>query len=667
MAVLSVDVAERTPYAAGMAFGSTGPYEVLQGALRFGFDPQHPANTAITDIGLAERNGQGQVECTADFRIFRPVDSSKGRRRLLVDVVHRGNSVAFGFFNGSVPATGRGLPDPGSGFLMRHGFTVLQCGWQFDVAPTQGLRLQSPFAQGPSGPPTGKIVFTFQPNTRERVQEVFPGIYQRSLPNNLDSGEAVLTVRDYEDDPPQVVPRGQWRFAREADGRVAPDASYLYMESCFLPGKVYQVTYPTTGSRVSGLGLIATRDAAAFLRHGGAAQGNPCAGELDYAYTFGVSLTGRFLRLFLYLGLNVDEQGRQVFDGIHSHIAGGRRAEFNKRFPQLSSLAKRTVSYFFPYTDTEQQDPLSDKRDGLLNRQRAKGGLPRVFFTNTAAEYYGSLGSLVHTNVEGTIDAPPSETVRVYQFSGTQHGAGSLPFSSAAADGVKLQQPMNIVDYRPLVRAALLNLDAWASQGVEPPASRHPRISDGTLVRPEAVAPVFNRIPGVAFPKHLHALTPQEYQAGLDPARIYYTDGGQPLAVGVAFSNLVPVVDQDGNEQGGIRLPDVSVPVASNTGWNVRHKDIGGGDQMIGLTGASVPFPATRAQRQATGDPRRSIEERYATREEYLALVRKAAQALVDQRYMLAEDIERTVEQAAQRYDLLMGGAVGVTAPGGVA
>jgi hypothetical protein len=654
MAVLSLEMKERGPYAGGISFGATGPYEVLQGAVRFGFDPHHPANAPITDIGLAPRNGRGLVEATADYRIFRPAGPGKGRRRLLVDVVNRGNSVAFGSFNSSARGAGSGRGDPGNGFLMRHGFTVLQCGWQFDVAPGQGLRLHVPDAQGPL---TGKIVFTFQPNKLDRTQELFPGIHLRSLPNDLESREAVLTVREYEDDPAQVVPRDRWRFAKVADGRVTPDATFLYMESGFLPGKVYQIIYPTAGAHISGLGLIATRDMAAFLRYGTAAQGNPCAGELDYTHAFGVSQTGRFLRLYLYLGLNLDEEGRQVLDGAIAHVGGGRRAEFNKRFPQLTSPAKRTLSYLFPYTDTEQRDPLSGKRDGLLARQEAKGGVPKTFFTNTAAEYYGSLGSLIHTNVEGTQDVAPSEGVRIYQFSGAQHGSGSLPFTSTGAEGVKLQQFINVVDYRPLLRAALLHLDAWVSQGEAPPPSKHPSITDGTLVPPAKVASVFNQIPGVHYPEHLHALTPREYQGGLDPARANYTDGGEPLPVGVAFSNLVPMVDEDGNELGGIRLPDVSVPVASNAGWNVRHRDIGGGNQMIGLTGSSIPFSATRAQRQASGDPRKSIEERYASREDYLARVKRAAQELVAQRYLLEEDVERVVEQAAQRYDLLVGGA----------
>ncbi|MBI4311064.1 MAG: hypothetical protein HY681_04710 [Chloroflexi bacterium] len=663
MAAISLDVKSRTPFAGSVPFGPVGPYEVIEGVARYAFDPAAAPNAPITDLGLAPRDRHGLVECEGDVRILRPTDPARGQRRLLADIINRGNSVAAGMFNNAGRGGARGAGEPGNGFLMRHGFTVLQCGWQFDVAPGTALGLRVPDALQDGKPLTGKITYTFQPNKPTRTEELFTGIHNRSLPNDVESKDAVLTVRDYESDPPTVIPRDQWLFAKTVDGRAVPDPAFLYLESGFVPGKVYQVTYPTTGAHIAGVGLIATRDMVSFLRHGTAAQGNPCAGELDHTYAFGVSQTGRFLRLFLYLGLNLDEQGRQVFDGVLAHIGGGRMAEFNKRFPQLNSSSKRTLSYLFPYLDTDQRDPVSGKVDSILARHRAKGGLPKVFLTNTAAEYYGSLGSLVHTNVEGTRDVAPSRDVRIYQISGAQHGSGSLPLTDSGGEGAKLQQLVNIVDYRPFLRAALLDLADWVAKGAEPPPSTHPLVVDGTLVKSATLASFFNSVPGVRYPERLRALTPSDYQAGLDPAQANHTGGGDPLPVGTAFTNLVAAVDRDGNEVGGVRLPDLTVPLATHAGWNVRHRDIGGGNQMIGLTGSTIPFPATRAQRLASGDPRASIEERYASREAYLALVRKAAEGLVAQRFMLAEDVDHVVQQAGLRYDAILARAAGTAAP----
>ena len=128
---------------------------------------------------------------------------------------------------------------------------------------------------------------------------------------------------------------------------------------------------------------------------------------------------------------------------------------------------------------------------------------------------------------------------------------------------------------------------------------------------------------------------------------------------GEAYPALVAAVDTDGNEMTGIRLPDLATPLATHTGWNLRHQEVGNPDLVIGITGGlagwTLPFPATRADREATGDPRLSIAERYLSRENYVQQVRAAAQALVDRGYLLAEDLPWVEAGAAQRYDLFRG------------
>ncbi len=658
MGLVSLDVKNQYHFAQGEKFGETGSYEVLEGSANFGFNPECEANSGITDIGSIPQDSKGRVQCTSDIRILRPLNAERGNRRVLIDIVNRGGDLALRFFNDKVASMDLSISSvSGNGFLMRSGYTIVQCGWQYDLPDQKGLiRLHAPEALNRGGSHiSGRIRFTFQPNESSTTQPLKEEMYRPAplLPADLNDPEAILTVRDRDAASPQIIARDQWCFGRLESGKLVADATAIYMKSGFVAGKVYQLVYTVAGARVSGLGLLVIRDIASHSKYGGTGQENLVAEHIERVYGFGVSQTGRFIRLFLYLGLNVDEQGRQVFDGLVSHVGGGRRAEFNSRFAQCSSLAKRTASYLFPFTDAEQIDPGTGRRKGLLSRQQARGGVPRIFFTNTSTEYYGSLGSLIHTDVEGTRDMEPSEDARIYVFCGTQHSPGSIPLSYAGTYTTKTRHPANVVDYRPLLRAALVNLDRWISQREPPPPSRYPRVADGTLVPPHDIAATFDAIPGVTFPKYLRTLMPSDYAPGFEEGRAQATADAPPLPTGMAFTNLVPAVDVDGNELGGIRLPDVAVPLATHTGWNMRHPEVGGAEQLVGLTGASIPFPVTCAAREASGDPRVSIEERYASKKEYVSRVEEIARQLVTERYLLPEDLETVLVHASQRYDLL--------------
>ena len=648
MAVTSLEIKTCSPFASGSAFGDVGPYQLLEGTVHIAVDPDHPRNAGITDLQLAPREAQGLVQCTADVRLLQPVAPQYGNQRLLLDVVNRGNATVLTNFNSAV-----GRLDPGNGFLMRQGYTVVWCGWQDDVPAVPGLvRIHVPEAVGPGGQPlVGKIAVTFQPDAHMQVQLLADRQHRPHPARDLHDRDATLTVQDHEDAPSHTIPRQQWSFARLEGGRVVPDATHVYMASGFLPGKVYQVVYTTTGAPVIGLGLLATRDVVSFLRYSAAREGNPCAGHIQHAYGFGRSQSGRFLRHFLYLGLNQDEQDRSVFDGLIPLVAGGGRGEFNQRFGQPSNANKYSVKNLFPFHDTTQTDPETGRTDGLLARLAATGKVPKIFFINTSAEYWSGHAALTHTDLEGKRDLAPAEPVRIYHFAGTQHGPGNLQLTdTGAADEARGQHRPNAVDYRPLLRAALVNLDSWVTTGQAPPPSCHARMDDGTAVPPAHTAATFQAIPEVHFPAYLRCIARLDFGPGIDEgiATILPPRTGQP------YANLVAAVDADGNEQTGIRLPDITVPLATYTGWNVRHADIGGPGQTLSLLGSTMPFPATRAERQATGDPRLSIEERYPSKEDYLQRVRQAAEALVQQRHLLAEDLPTILEQAAQRYDLLL-------------
>ncbi len=658
MPVIRLEITSERPFADGHSFGDVGSYTQVDGTAHFAVDPLHPANETIADIGLAPRNEQGQVEFSADFRILRPDDPGRGNRRLLLDVLNRGKALALRNIN-SAPDIAPDAPlNPGNGFLMREGYTVAWCGWQHDVPDAPGLlRIYAPEAVQDGQPVSGRIVVTFQPNAVVESQYLSDRMHRAYPSNHLEDWESVMTVQEDEDAPEQVIPRDQWWFARLEDDRRIPDPCYVHLAGGFQPGKVYQVVYTTTGAPVVGLGLLATRDIASHLRYDTASNGSG-GGELEHAYVFGVSQSGRFLRSFLYHGLNRDEAGRAVYDGFMPHVAGGKRGEFNQRFAQPSSQATRSVNSLFPFADSPQTDPDTGLTDGLLSRLASQGDLPKVMYTYTSSEYWAGHGALVHSDVEGQQDVEPPEAVRVYAFAGTQHALSALPLTDTdPVDGYRGAHTFNCVDYRALLRATLVNLDRWVSGGELPPSSQYPRLSDGTAVTPTGAAPILEAIPGVKLPQPLRKFTRLDF--GPDPG----VPTVVPAVVGRDFPRLISQVDADGNEVAGIPMPLVSVPLATHLGWNRRHADIGGEGQTLStggssggtLRGSSIPFPATVREREASGDPRLSIEERYPSRESFLQQVEKAARQLVSDAYLLEEDVQPLVAQAAEHYAAMAG------------
>jgi hypothetical protein len=652
MAVVGLGVTTRQPLAGGREFGDVGRYVQLDGTAHFAVDPAHPLNRVVTDLDQATRDGAGLVHFAADIRILAPEDPGRGNHRLLFDVPNRGNRLALSTFNRVPRPINPGAPtDAGDGFLMRHGYTVVWCGWQHDVPATDGLmRIEVPGAQRDGRPISGRLLVSFQPNAPSQVQLLSDRAHRPYPSNDPGDPDATLLVRDGDDAPARTIPRHEWSFARLEAGRVVPDPGYVYLEAGFEPGKLYHVVYATTGAPVIGLGLLAARDWVAFLRHASASEGNPC-GDIRHAYAFGASQSGRYLRQFLYLGLNEDEEERMVFDGVLVHIAGGKRGgDFNQRFGQPSASLHPSMSNAFPFNEMASTDPLTGRSDGLLERLAARGRVPRIFFTNSSTEYWRGDASLIHTDAEGTRDVPPSASSRLYHFAGTQHSAGTLPLTDTnPVDGARGQQALGSVDYNPLLRNALVRMDRWVSGEEDPPPSRHPRLADRTAVAPEEARSVFAAIPRVGFPMH--------------PPQVIRLDFGADAAAGVAtilppvegkpYPHFVPAVDADGNEVSGIRLPELSVPLATHAGWNLRHPQMGAPDRLMSLMGATIPFPATRAERAATGDPRRSIEERYPGKAGYLEQVRLEAQRLIDAGYLLAEDLEFVVDHASRRYQLL--------------
>jgi hypothetical protein len=659
MPVTHFDRTFTRPLADGRAFGDVGPYEELKGRLRFAVDPTHAANTRITDIERAPRNRDGRVELAADVSILLPVDRGRGTGRVIVDVVNRGNTVTVPNFNHATrPVFGPGAEgdppvDVGDGFLMRHGYTVVSCGWQCDVPELPGLfRLYAPEARGADGRPLRGRVYVNLQAPRPVSHFLLSDRGHLAHPAaDIEEPNASLLVRDQLDGAPQTIARSSWRFARVVDGRVVADPRYVWLQGGFEKGRLYQVAYTAVGAPVLGVSFAALRDCASWLKHD---PSSPAAGTVRWAYAYGRSQTGRFLRTLVYWDLNLDEEGREAFDGIIANVAGGMRGEFNQRFGQNSKDRPQMMAHVFPSADVTTTDPVTAATDALHRRLDARGSRLKVFYTNTSAEYHRGDASLVHTDPDGLRDVAHGPHTRVYHFTGTEHGVGIWPPADTTpipADPSgwteRAQNLRGTVNYSRLLRACLVHLDRWVTEGVEPPPSRHPRLADGTAVPPESLAKTFGRIPGAAYPQH-HA-RPRRLDFGADPElRVM---GQAPPREGPRFGSLVSAVDDDGNELAGIAVPEVRVPLASHTGWTLRHPDDGGAAQLLVFAGATLPFARTRAEREAAGDPRPSIAERYPSREAYLERVRGAARELVESRHLLDEDVELSVTLAARMWD----------------
>jgi hypothetical protein len=664
VAVAHFDIALRRALAGGRAFGAVGPYEELKGRLHFAIDPAHPANARITDVALAPRNRDGRVEFAADVSVLLPVERARGNGRAILDVVNRGNTVTVPNFNHATrpvfgpDADANPAVDVGDGFLMRRGYTVVSCGWQCDVPELPGLlRLYAPEARDGAGRPLeGRVYVNLQapePVPHFLLSDRGHLAYPAADP---DAPDALLLARDQLDAEPRTIPRARWRFARAVDGRVVPDARHVWLEGGFEKGRLYQVAYTARGAPVLGVSFAALRDCVSWLKHGSAAEANPAPGALRWAYAYGRSQTGRLLRTLAYWDLNLDEQGREALDGVIANVAGGMRGEFNQRFGQNSKDRPQMMAHVFPSTDLETRDAAGGTADALHRRLDARASPLKVFYTNTSAEYHRGDASLVHTDPDGLRDVAHGPNTRVYHFAGTEHGLGVWPPSDAtiaAADPhgwtERSQHVRGVVNYGRLLRACLVSLDRWVTEGVEPPPSRHPRLDDRTAVPPESLEKAFGRIRGARYPRH-HA-RPRRLDFGADPElRVMAL---VPPREGPAFRTLVSAVDDDGNETAGIALPEVRVPLATHTGWNLRHPEIGGEEQLLYFAGATLPFARTRREREAEGDPRPSIQERYASRLAYLERVRRAAQELVAGRYLLDEDVELSVTLAGRMWDWL--------------
>ena len=634
--VTRLEITRREPFAGAQAFGTAGAYEKVVGRFHGELDPAHTLNRDIVDLGAAPRNARGRVEYSADFYLLKPVDITRGNGALLYDVNNRGNKRVLLEHNSARraddPSTAE---DAGNGFLMRHGFAVVWSGW-IPGAPAKphDLKVQVPAARGAAGRITQRVWDDFQFNTATVTQ----------APLTFAAAEragAVLTVRERGDQAPTTLAAGAWEFADDRTIRLLPAGTP------FRIGALYQLVYAAADPPVAGIGFAATRDLVAFLKHeraDSAGTANPLASggvpAIRRALAHGTSQSGRYLRDFVYQGFNEDEAGRIVFEGLNPHVATARMF-LNQRFAQPDRGASALYpDQSFPFAYETQTDPVSGRRDGILARCSARGNCPKILHTVSSNEYWNAGHSLVTTDPLGRADGTPPATVRIYHVAGTQHTGGrggTMPKGVCAL-------PSNPTDLHPVLRAVTLALDAWVKDGTPPPPSRYPRIDDRTLVSAESLG--FPRLPGVETPATPIVRRWIDYGADWNRG-IFSRVPPEPLSP--PYVSLVPRVDADGNEVGGVRLPDVSVPHATLTGWALRTLSAGNAGAICGLDGFVLPFARTAAERQAAGDPRPSFQERYRDSDDYVARVRQAAMALEREGFLLSEDVQRIVDEAAAR------------------
>jgi len=670
---IAIDPAlSQSPTFEGRSFGGVGAYEKLRGKAYGEVDPRDPHNAVITDIELATPNARGMVEYSMDIYILKPVSLRQGNGKLFMEVNNRGGKL-FGAFNGSGggnnPTT---AADAGDAFLMNQGYSMAWNGWDPSAPPgadrltiNVGAPLKRSDGSDITGPSYEYIVFDNATTTSSAL--AYPAA-------TLDKSAATLTVRDHLMQAATTIPADGWNYN-------ATGTAISLNGAPFKQSAIYEFTYLAKDPVVAGLGLAATRDFIAFLKHAVAdddGNPNPLAGHARTAYTFAVSQPARYLNEFQTLGFNADERGRRAIDGILNWIGAGTGVAINYRFSQTARTERNRQNHRypegpFPFAYPKLKDHLTgqvggrgvacsgkghDGRDHNDDDDRGEGKdnyCPKALEVNSANEYWVKTGSLLHTDTRGHDLADPNN-VRFYLLSSVEHTVAGSNATPPGGPGNSCQQIRNTTDPNPALRALFIALDRWVVHGVKPPKSEVPDrhtgvrsipVGNGVGVVPQA-ALGWPNIPGVAYSglitvRHLFDFGPR-FRDGI-------MDTNPPDFSGPVYPSFVSKVDRDGNEIAGIRLPPVEAPIATTSGWGLRSAAFGGGPAGGNMDGCEasgqwIAFKTTKAERQAAGDPRQSLEERYGSHDGYVKAVAKAARDLQKRRLLLEQDVQRYIDAA---------------------
>lgn len=593
--ITGIEIRARSPLVGGAEFGASGAYERIEGTASGTLDPLHPGNRGIALLDQAPRDAAGLVSYRSDFILLRPADPVRGNGRLLHEVNNRGRIMMIhNLCGGPAGNAWTSAEQLGNALPFRLGFTMLWTGWDAGAPKATGLGLDTPVIAGM----TRRSRDEFVSGTRLGIHETF------RLSHEAADTDAIVTVRRTQKAARLPV---AFDFVDNRTIRLLPEGTKPDI------GSIYEVRYTATNPRVQGVGFAATRDIVSHLRrHGADLIGRP----VTHTLAFGISQAGRYLRDHIAQGFNADEDGARVFDGILTHVAGVGRVFHNTPFAQ--PFRTRTwhedhdfPEIEFPFSAAVTTDPITGQTGALPSGDATD---PKLIETNTPTEYWQKGASLLHTDPSGRQDVALPDHVRGFMIAGTQHGGRP----GSPSDHGPCAAPRNPHDPSPAIRALLVALDEWVAFDRPPPDSRLPRIDNGTLVPADRLG--FPAIPGLTTPTSANVV------ASLPD----WTDPAEPAS---AYTPLVPAVDADGNETSGIPLPDIAVPRGTYTGWNIYRAPHPAGE-LADRDGTFLAFAATRAEREAAGDPRLSMAERAPEAPRR----REAAAALVRDRLLLAED-----------------------------
>jgi hypothetical protein len=655
-----------TPTFNGATFGTVGQYERIEGTLTGAIEPLNPRNAVINDVGLASpKNADGTVGYSVDFQILRPIDLASGNHRIIFELPNRGTPVALVTLNDSAQLNSTlSAGGPGNGFMMNEGFTLVEAAWDITVKQGgAGFGVTFPIAVNPDGSAvTG-------PATEEFVIDISaqPASEPLTYPAaSADKSQAFLTVRENFADTPQLVPAADWDFTDATLTAVKLNSGSFGGPGSFGPTALYEFSYVAKNPIVAGLGFAALRDFATFLRDAEADDNgvpNPMAGDVQRIYTFCLSQPCRTTHDFILNGFNEKEEApfiprpggeEQVFDGMLNWLGGGNGIFMNYRFAQPTRthrqhIGRWTPEFQFPWANIVTHDPVTGKTDGRSLLCFVSGTCPKIMEVNSENEYWAKGGSLLTTDTSGH-DLPIDNEagVRYYQLASLEHSAGTTSILPTTPQGAGIcRQPQNPMVGNTALRALLVDLDQWASQGVIPPANRVPRVADGTLAPALPQAGMgFPQIPGVTYDGAHHTGDLWNFGPGFDFGILSVLP---PQSLGTPYPVFVPKTDSDGNDIAGIRYPDVSVPIATYTGWGLRAAAATDPVPIVDgcdASGQMILFAKTKAERQASGDPRPSLQERYADHDTYVNMITAAAMQLEQQRLMLPADVQRYITAA---------------------
>ena len=666
-------------------------YQTITGRAFGELDPRDPKNALVTDISLAPRNARGKVEYIASFYIVKPVDMAQASGVVWHDVPNRGGRI-------TITADLRAFKDIG-----------LSSGWQGDnaggtavpanaasatpVAPSTNEWVKTPVLAGVTGRMLGRIVNrsgTNQPlNVMGNLIPYFPA-------DSADNSGAVLKTILKETIDGVVtegatIANSAWKFCYGAAASFAAPGlpTALPVRVClnaavtsFDPAKLYQLEYTVKDPYVLGAGTAAFRDVGAFFKYEAAddfGTPNPIAGKVAKAIIRGSSQSGNFTRHFIHLGMNEDEAGRIVHEGAWPLIAG-RRVANNSRWGQpdgvleLYQMGSEGPQWWHQFPDRARKLHPA----GILDRCELTQTCPKIIETFGGAEVFALKMTTSWVGTDPKNDIPLPDNVRRYYLPSSTHGGGNGTTTEKPAnvDTAPVNCPGNnwsrgTLRSNPVPATGMVNrmrvaLRDWLLTDTPPPPSIWPTMrgpkGERNLVEPTKAAMGFpSGVPGIpdsifAPANFVFPVFDYDWGPDYDHSEASGTPVALPKIKGVV-KMLVPRVDKDGNELGGIPTVQRDAPLGTYLGWNITA---GPGQvgfnaanpqpfhagQVCNYVGGMVPFFKTRAERLAAGDPRLSLQERYVNHAGYVAAVTAAANNAFSLGYLLAADRDALIAQA---------------------